>query len=184
MFEPILESLQHQTQIPIVLPTEIPTDAIVPFPAEQGGAQPYINVPITQGGHFQHISASIVDVDPAFYSVSLDAAPNCQGADACSFGELTGEQVYQDTPSIQAEYFEQNSFDYQPVGRSPESPGKVTLNRGIEGYFVQFVCGANCNFSKLIWQQNSYRYMAGIRMASQATVVNFANSIIENEIKP
>ncbi|WP_199333680.1 hypothetical protein [Oculatella sp. FACHB-28] len=62
--------------------------------------------------------------------------------------------------------------------------GEVTLAQGIHGYFIPFVCGANCDTSKIIWEQNSYRYRVGIRMASKATMIRFANSVIENELKP
>ena len=114
---------------------------------------------------------------------SCDIAPNCQRSAHCTFGLLSGQQVYRDTASIQSEYAFENQPDFQPTGRSPEPMGEVTLAQGIQGYFVPFVCGANCDTSKVIWEQNNYRYQVGIRMASRATMIHFANSVIENEPK-
>jgi hypothetical protein len=57
----------------------------------------------------------------------------------------------------------------------------VSLAQGIQGYFLPFVCGANCDTSKVIWEQNGDRYTVGIRYASKATVIDFANSVIQNE---
>lgn len=83
--------------------------------------------------------------------------------------------------SIQAKYAFEQSPDFRPTERSPEAMGAVALARGITGYFVPFVCGANCDTSKVIWEQHGYRYKAGIRYATKATIVNFANSAILNE---
>lgn len=182
LFQPVLTQLQEQTQISVVLPTWIPTDALVPSPDDK--SQPYIDVPLTEDGYFQQVSISITTSTRGAYELSLNAVPNCQGAFHCSFGLLAGQQVYRDTPSIQSEYAFESQPDFQPIARSPEAMGEVTLAQGIHGYFVPFVCGANCDTSKIIWEQNSYRYRVGIRMASKATMIKFANSVIENELKP
>ncbi|WP_199333681.1 hypothetical protein [Oculatella sp. FACHB-28] len=98
LFQPVLTQLQEQTQIPVVLPTWVPTDALVPSPDDK--PQPYIDVPLTRDGHFQQVSVSITTSTRGAYELSLNAAPNCPGAFHCSFGLLAGQQVYRDTPSI------------------------------------------------------------------------------------
>jgi hypothetical protein len=179
IFQPILEQLQRQTRIPVVLPTDIPTEAVVPN--STGKPQTYIDVLTTPDGKFQKVYAHIIDAQPDRYEISLDATSTCQGQDSCSFGLLSGQQLHQGDPSIQSEYAFEQSPDFRPTGRSPEAMGAVDLARGIPGYFVPFVCGANCDTSKVIWEQNGYRYKVGIRYAAKATVVHFANSAIQNE---
>jgi hypothetical protein len=177
LFQPILSSLERQTQVPIVLPTIIPTVAVVTVDGNTGA---YIDVPITEDGHFRDTYASISDASTDSYEISLDATSDCQGADRCSFGLLGGQVVYQNTPSIQSEYAFELAPDFQPPARSPELMGEVDLANGIKGYFVPYVCGANCDTSKVLWEQNGYRFKVGIRYASKATMVEMANSAINN----
>ncbi len=179
IFQPILKQLQHQTRIPVVLPTDIPTEAVIP--GSTGKLQAYIAVPITPDGRFQKVYAHVIDIQPDRYEMSLDATSTCRGQDSCSFGLLSGQQLHQGDSSIQAEYAFEQSPDFRPIEHSPEPMGTVALARGITGYFVPFVCGANCDTSKVIWEQNGYRYKVGIRYASKKTVVELANSAIQNE---
>ena len=181
VFQSVVQQLQGQTQIPIVLPTQIPTDALVSFEGSQGGLRPYINVPITADGKFETVSAYVLDSAKEAYTITLDATLDCHGVDACSFGLLTAQQIYQNTPSVASQYAFELAPTFQPIARSPEPQGEVQLSHGINGYFVSYVCGANCDTSKVFWEQGSYRYSVGIRMASQAAMVKMANSAIENE---
>lgn len=181
VFEDVVGQLPGQTQVPIVLPTYIPTDALVPFSEVEGGPQPYIKVPIGPDGQFEGIYAYITGASPDRYDLSLDATAGCHGAGYCSFGILTAQRVYQDTPSVASEYAFELEPDFRPVVRSPEEQGEVQLAQGITGYFVPYVCGANCDTAKVFWEQEGYRYSAGIRMASKATVVRLANSAINNK---
>lgn len=178
VFYPIIQSLQQRTIVPIVLPTILPDDALVPI---DGINQPYIDVPVASNGSFENIYASISEVDRTHYEISLDATADCQGADKCSFGEVSAQALTPQTPSIQSEYAFEADPDFHPIERSPEQMGEVSLTHGIKGYFVPFVCGANCDTSKVVWEQNGYRYGVGIRYASKATMVQMANSAIENE---
>jgi hypothetical protein len=94
---------------------------------------------------------------------------------------LSGQHLHPGDKSIQQDFAFEQAPDFQPVGRSPESMSEVTLAKGIHGYFIPFVCGANCDTSKVIWEQNGDRYKVGIRYASKTTVVELANSVIQNE---
>lgn len=182
VFQNVVKQLQEKTRIPIVLPTQIPTGALVPLAASNGGSQPYINVPIDAQGQFQHIYASVLDSSEDGYELSLDATSDCHGADACSFGLVTAKRVYQTTLSVASAYAYEQQPDFRPIARSPEIMGDVELPHSIKGYFVPYVCGANCDTSKVFWEQNGVRYSVGIRMASKAAVVAMANSAIENEL--
>jgi hypothetical protein len=178
VFQPIAQSLQRQTVVPIVLPVVIPNEALIPV---NGINQPYINVPVASDGSFENIYAFISEADRTHYEISLDATADCQGTDQCSFGGMSAQALIPQTPSVQSEYSFESDADFHPVGRSPEQMGEVELTHGIKGYFVPFVCGASCDTSKVIWDQNGYRYKFGIRYASKATMVQMANSAIENE---
>ncbi|WP_083887143.1 hypothetical protein [Nodosilinea nodulosa] len=177
-FQSLLPKLQQQTQLAIVLPTLIPADALVP---SDGHSKPYLNVPITPDGHFQQVVPHLTIATASHYEISLDATADCQGDDSCSFGFLSGEQVFQDTPKVASLYAYELEPDFQPVARSPEAMGTVALTNGITGFFIPFVCGANCDTSKIFWEQSGVRYGVGIRYGSQATLIAFANSVIQNE---
>lgn len=183
LFEPVVTQLRQQTSVPLVLPTRIPLDALV---LVEGRPQPYLGVPLTAEGKFKGIYPFLLYTTPTdYYSISLDAKPDCRGAGACSFGLLSGQKLTPDTPSVAKEYaYQTEDPTYNPVGRSPEKAGPVSLAKGIQGYFVPFVCGANCDTSKVFWEQNGYRYMVGIRYASQKTMIDMANSAIENQETP
>jgi hypothetical protein len=179
VFQAILPALQHQTQVAIVLPTHLPTDALVPD--NTGKPYAYIHVPITQDGQFERVYAHVIDAEVDRYEISLDATSTCEGQDSCSLGLLSGQRLHPGDKTIQQTYAFEQTPDFQPIGRSPETMGEVSLAQGIQGYFVPFVCGANCDTSKVIWEQNGDRYTVGIRYASKATVIDFANSVIQNE---
>lgn len=182
VFESVVPLMQKQTQVPLVLPTRIPTTALVPTDDKP---QPYLGVQLTQDGHFKGIYPYIYSqtLGSSNYEISLDAEPDCQGAVACSFGLISGKQLTPDTPSVTDEYaYQTNDPTYNPIGRSPEKGGPVTLAKGLTGYFVPFVCGANCDTSKVFWEQNGYRYMVGIRYAKKKTMIDMANSAIENQL--
>jgi hypothetical protein len=178
-FQSLLPTLQKQTQLPIVLPIVIPIDAVVP---SDSGPKPYLNVPITADGHFEQVVPHITVATPTHYEISLDATADCQGGDRCSFGWLSGEQVFQDTPTVASMYAYELEPDFQPMARSPEAMGEVAFSLAASRAFsFPFVCGANCDTSKIFWEQSGIRYGVGIRYGSQATLIAFANSVIQNE---
>lgn len=179
IFQAVVSQLQGQTQVPIVLPTTVPTDALVPD--AEGNPRPYLNVPITADGHFQQVVPHLTTATSTRYEIALGATADCQGADSCTFGLLSGEQIFQDTPTVASLYAYELEPDFQPVARSPEVMGEVSLVSGITGYFVPYVCGTNCDTSKIFWEQNGVRYSIGIRYGSQATLISLANSAIHNE---
>jgi len=182
-FQALIPQLKRSVEIRVALPTYYPTDALVYEPGTEE-LTTYLNVPTTQDGQFENTFPYIVKSDEDEYEISLDAAEDCMGANACSFGYISGKRVYFDTPSIDTVYAFHKDPDYQPSARSPEADqfGSVTLVNGTYGYFVPFICGASCDTSKIIWDDDEVRYIAGIRYASKDAVLRMANSMIQNRI--
>ncbi len=105
------------------------------------------------------------------YELSLDYGAECQGAGACHYGSLAAKHVESDTP-VSTTNFEFDAARAQ----------KVTLNKGLEGYFVEALCGANCDDAKIFWIYDGVQYMVGLKGASQATVVELANAALDNSL--
>ena len=102
---------------------------------------------------------------------NLDYGADCHGAGACHYGRLAGKQVASTQPeSAQNFIFEADQAQ------------KVTLAKGIEGYFIEANCGANCDDAKVFWIYKDFQYMIGLKGASQADVVDLANAAIMNSL--
>lgn len=106
------------------------------------------------------------------YDISLDFGADCRGAGDCHHGSLLGRQVDSDEP-VSTQHFE---FD-------AERAQKVTLSRGIAGYFIESRCGANCDDAKVFWIYDGFQYMVGLKGGEQAEVLDLANATIENSIQ-
>jgi hypothetical protein len=59
---------------------------------------------------------------------------------------------------------------------------KVTLTNGMQGYFVEGLCGANCDDSKVFWISDGFEYMVGMKAGGLSDVVDLANAAIENSV--
>ncbi|NBD15511.1 MAG: hypothetical protein GVY04_05000 [Cyanobacteria bacterium] len=179
-FQPILAELQKKTDVPIMIPSQLPTEVYAIMPEGSEPTNPNPSVPT----FFPHIA----EAKPSRYYISLDAAAECSGSNACSLGKVIGEKITNNTPDIPQEFVEyrelyRNDPNNQkpPVRRSPEKPAQVQLAGGITGYFVPFVCGASCSNSEVYWDQGGYRYVVGLENSNRQTVVNLANSAIRNQ---
>src|SRR4051812_20259200 len=78
VFRPILPRLRG-LEVPVLLPTSLPRRA--------------------QAEAALHLYATVEDRTPYSYRVALGYTPDCHGATACRFGEVTGGPVV-DTPTI------------------------------------------------------------------------------------
>jgi hypothetical protein len=92
------------------------------------------------------------------YDILLGFSPDCNGGTACRLGVLSAEAVTQKTPRL--------------AGK------RVSLAKGITGYFVDFSCGANCSDATLTWRQQSVQYTVGLKAGDRASLVKMANSAI------
>ena len=165
-FRGVLQILQQESEVPIVLPATLPEAAL---PEIDGETQPF----------YSSVSTSNIDS----YELSLDSTETCNGATYCAFGIISGEQLSAESQTVAEIYAFHLDPSYQPIKRSEEQMGPVSLAHSIEGYFVPWVCGASCDTAKVFWEQKGYRYRVGIRMADKATVVEIANSAINNEFQ-
>lgn len=134
VFAPILSQLQSQTQLPVLLPSVLPEEKEQP-----------------------QVYAITTEVSGSEYQVLLGFSPDCNGGNACRWGEVSG-QTGPLTP--------------------PEGGESVTLAQGITGYFVPAVCGANCSDAMVMWEQNGGHYSVGLKAADKEQVMDMANSAI------
>lgn len=167
------------TTVPVALPTWIPLNA---YYYTEAGRTFYLDVPVTAEGDFEGFWATVEDYRVDKYRIALNATENCSGAGYCSFGEFGAKKVYGDSPTVAQEYAFLDNPRFRPLLRSPEKGGSVELSQGLKGTFIPYVCGANCDTSKIFWELNGYRYWTGIRMASRDTLIKMANSMIDNQV--
>jgi putative hemolysin len=113
----------------------------------------------------------VFTVEPGEYEISLGFGADCQGAGACHYGSLAGKKVETSEP------VSTRSFEYDAARAV-----KVTLANGIQGYFVQGLCGANCDDGKVFWIADGFEYMLGMKAGGQSDVVGLANAAIENSV--
>lgn len=148
-----ISNLKAKTRVPLKLPTQIPQEE---YPL--------------------YITVNTATSDQ--YELTIGTDTDCSGGNYCRYGTISGQRVTASTPSVEEEYAFLNDPGYQPSVRSTEKMGKVALANGIQGYFIPYVCGANCDDSKVIWEQNGYRYLVGIKSGDKKTVVDMANSAV------
>ncbi|MEH2239791.1 hypothetical protein [Nostoc sp.] len=92
------------------------------------------------------------------YEILLGFSPDCYGASACRLGVVSAEAVTHKTPRL--------------------SGKRVSLAKGITGYFVDFTCGAGCSDATLTWRQQGVEYVVGIKAGDRTSLVKMANSAI------
>jgi hypothetical protein len=109
--------------------------------------------------------------DEGEYEISLDYGVDCRGAGACHYGSLTGKKVDSDFPVGTSNF----PFD---IGDAHI----FTLTKGITGYFVASVCGANCDDGRVFWIYEGYQYMVGLKAGALEDVMALANAAIMNSL--
>jgi hypothetical protein len=102
--------------------------------------------------------AIIESATPKKYEILLGYSPDCNGGTACRLGELFAEAVTSKTPRL--------------------SGKRVSLAKGVVGYFVDFKCGANCSDATLSWRQQGVQYTIGLKAGDRASLIKMANSAI------
>jgi hypothetical protein len=154
IFLPILNQLVTQTEVPILLPNFVPKED---YP----------------------LYATVTVATPGEYEVIIGDRLNCSGGNYCRYGTVTGKKLSSSTQSIEYEYAFMKDTRYKPTERSSELMGQVRLNNSINAYFIPYVCGANCDDAKVVWESNGYRYSVGIKKSNKKTTVEMANSIVQ-----
>jgi hypothetical protein len=80
----------------------------------------------------------ILNAENGNIDVSLDYGPDCKGAGACHYGSLSVKKVASEQPESTLNFV----FD---AGRAQS----VTLAKNITGYYLEGLCGASCDDSKV-----------------------------------
>lgn len=153
IFLAVRAELAAKTRVPLMLPDYIPKES---YPL-------YVTINTAQLEH---------------YELTIGATPDCSGGNYCRYGTVSGQRITASAPTVEQEYAFMNDPSYRPTERSPQKMGRVVLTNGIKAYFIPYVCGANCDDSKVIWEQNGYRYLVGLKAENKRTVVEMANSAI------
>lgn len=104
------------------------------------------------------VYVSLKTAIPDRYLIELAFARDCYGATACRLGELSGEKKTRQSAILKGQ--------------------KVTLTKGITGYFTPSLCGANCSDVTLIWEQDGARYTVSFKAGKIENLKRVANSAI------
>jgi hypothetical protein len=156
LFQPIRSRLEN-SPIPLRLPTYIPQ-----LSSEPGYTPPPIHAVLDESSTKQ-------------YTIILGYSPDCTGGNACRLGTITGE--LKPSQSIEQQFAEFRHWSGEH--HSEESMAPVQLSNGINGWFIPWVCGANCSDAQVVWDEYSYRYSVGIKVGDRASLERMANSAIE-----
>lgn len=134
VFAPILSDLENKTGLPVLLPSWLP---------EEKETSPVFAIP--------------TEVSASGYQVLLAFSADCNGGNACRWGELSGQMG--------------------PL-TAPEGGESITLAQGIKGYFVPATCGANCSDAVVMWEHSGGNYSVGLKAGDKEELIEMANSAI------
>ena len=101
--------------------------------------------------------AILANVEQTKYQILLGYTPDCEGQNFCRLGKIEAEIV--------------------DASLSLEGEQTVTLNNGIEAYFINAICDNSCTDSTLSWIQDSVKHTIGIKAGKMETLVKIANSM-------
>lgn len=104
------------------------------------------------------VFASVASATASGYQVELAWAPDCGGGGACHLGYISGS----------SSLLEEN--------KGPKIP--VTLSGGIQGYFIDAGCGANCDDSAVYWTEGDNHYSISMKAEIKETLVKMVNSAL------
>ena len=138
---------------------------------ESTGVPPMLPADFPGGEGLPPVHPHVFTAEPGEYEISLGFGADCRGAGACHYGSLAGKKVESSEP------VSTRSFEFD-AARAVE----VTLANGTQGYFVEALCGANCDDSKVFWISDGFEYMVGMKAGGLSDVVDLANAVIENSI--
>lgn len=100
------------------------------------------------------------------YVIVLAATPDCEGQHVCSYGTFIGTR----RPLNQID--EYSTDERRGV--------RVKLVNGITGLFFAPTCGAYCSDSLVVWDEDAYHYIVGLKAGSKQDLVQAANSAIRH----
>ncbi len=113
----------------------------------------------------------ILSINPGEFEISLDYGTDCQGGGACHFGVIAAYPASGSIPAGSENY----PFDLSIARR-------ISLAKGITGYFTDYTCGANCGDALIYWVYQGYEYVIGLKAGTQEKLIALVNVAIENSI--
>jgi hypothetical protein len=171
LYQPILTNLQ-MTGIPLRLPIDVPATTTLRSQDPKATAET-LKLPV-----YVHLNEDTANG----YLITLGYSDTCDGGNSCRLGTLSAQRLTKGTPAIDEQYaFMKPSAKFKGK-RSQEPMAPVQLANGSKGQFVPWLCGANCNDAKVVWDQDGYRYFVGIKVGDQSALVHMANSAITSTI--
>jgi hypothetical protein len=171
LYQPILTDLQ-MTGIPLRLPIAVPAATTIRSQDPKATAET-LKMPVY---------LNLNEDTPNGYLITLGYSDTCDGGNSCRFGTLSAQRLTKGTPAIDEQYAFMKPGAKFKGKRSQEPMAPVQLANGIKGQFIPWLCGANCNDAKVVWDQDGYRYFVGIKVGDQAALVHMANSAISSMI--
>jgi hypothetical protein len=138
----------------------------------------------------KHYAYTIPDKNKKRYTVGLTWSP--REYYQANVAYFSGEELTSELPNLLAYYNKEVSFlreasqkkeTYSRFRDAYRESGSVKLTNGIDGYYIDAVCGANCHgaYSRVIWQQNNYIYKIAIKLGHKKDVIETANEAINNQ---
>lgn len=112
------------------------------------------------------------------YDISIGYRKGCDFANSCRIGSVEAGRLSERSPSLDKAHPPEPDVNGVVRHRSDEEAGSVSLEGGIQGYFVPWVCGASCNDAQVYWDENGFRYAVGIKVGNKNNLIQMANSTI------
>jgi hypothetical protein len=114
---------------------------------------------LPDNGDKEHpIFAILESGDPSSYEIQLAWTNDCKGGNSCHYGTIRGSTT--------------------PLHEGNAVMAPVSLLYDIEGYFIDFTCGAHCDDSTVGWQEGGYYYSVSLKAEKMGVLVRVANSAI------
>jgi hypothetical protein len=92
------------------------------------------------------------------YTVIIDRAPGCYGADACSFMSVAATRT--------------RRGDIEPDAQ------RIRLHDGTDAYYTPIRCGASCGPEIVQWHRGEYTYSITVKDADRDALLRAANSMV------
>lgn len=115
-------------------------------------------LPVEKNSDGLHVHAIVEMAELHGYEIQLAWTEDCGGGNYCHYGAIRGS--------------------HDPLAEENRKKVSVTLNGGINGYFIPFVCGAHCGDSSIGWSENGYHYSISLKAENRKTMIRVANSAL------
>jgi hypothetical protein len=104
------------------------------------------------------IYAEVREANPGKYEIELGWIENCDGGNACHYGNVRGSS--------------------NPIVEEKRTKLPILLDFKVEGYFINFRCGAHCDDATIGWSEDGYYYSISLKAGKKSELIRMANSAI------